>query len=64
MSTKNSMINNKTNYDIQNNNFNNSNIINNINNYNSNLLNKSLKNEISKNQNLTHHIYSLLIILN
>ena len=55
MSTKNSMINNKANYDIQKFNFNNSNIINNINNYNSNLLNKSLKNEISKNQNLNNH---------
>jgi len=53
-STKNSLINNKTNYDLSNNNLNNSNIINNMNNFNSNLLNKSSKNNISNKQNINN----------
>ena len=54
MSTKNSMINNKTNFDIPNANLNNSNIINNVNNFNSNLLQKSSKNETSNKSNINN----------
>ena len=53
ISTKNSMINSKTNYEIQNNNLNNSNLINNINNFNSNLLHKSSKNNNQSKMNIS-----------
>ena len=53
ISTKNSMINSKTNYEIQNNNLNNSNLINNINNFNSNLLHKSSKNNNQNKMNIS-----------
>ena len=52
LSTKNSMINFKTNYGLSNNDLNNSNILNNVNNYNPNLLNKSSKNNLSAKQNI------------
>ena len=52
LSTKNSMINNRSNYELPNNNLNNSNILNSVNNYNSNLLAKSSKRNISNKSNI------------
>ena len=52
LSTKNSMINNKSNYELKNNILSNTNIHNSVNNFNSSLLNKSSKNNISNKPNI------------